>query len=259
MKRAAVAAMLIFALLSVTVFSGIASSVETYTSTFEILDEQKEDITLLLASASSASALISMIPDDAGTPIANELAELSGYFLLAMSVLYLEKFLLTTFGYIVFGWVIPVSMGLLIWHVFSPGKTWLRPLALRLLAFSMVLMLVIPVSAQICDRIEETHYSSIQKTIEMAVNSDMSTEEEAQDKSFWNKIGDAVEGLVDGAEEAINWAKTILNRFVEAVAVMLITSCVIPLAVLLCLIKVVKLLFGIDGSSHRALPKDDMQ
>lgn len=245
LQRVAIAAMLLLAILSITVFSGIFSSTAFHKSTFETLDRQKGDIALLAASSTSASALISMIPDDTCTPIANQLADLSGYFLLAMSMLYLEKFLLTTIAYIYFSWVVPISMGLMIWQMLCPGGTRRKEAAVRVLLFGMVLVLVIPISTRICNKIEETYHSSIQETIDQAVQPE-ATEETAEEKSFWDKIGDAANSVVNGVGDAVEWAKTILNRFVEAVAVVLVTSCVIPLLVLLCMLGTVKMLFGVN-------------
>ncbi len=45
----------------------------------------------LTAAATAASAAITLIPGDAGTPIADKLADLSSYFLIVVCAIYLEK------------------------------------------------------------------------------------------------------------------------------------------------------------------------
>ena len=62
--------------------------------------------------------------------------------------------------------------------------------------------------------------------------------------------------------DAVEQLKTVLNRFIEALAVMLVTSCLIPILVLLFFAWLVKLMLGIelpplrvklgDGKAHSA-------
>ena len=54
--------------------------------------------------------------------------------------------------------------------------------------------------------------------------------------------------------ELTNKAASIMNRFIEAVAVMIVTSCVIPLLVLLFFLWLVKLLTGADLRPQRRVP-----
>ena len=48
------------------------------------------------------------------------------------------------------------------------------------------------------------------------------------------------------ATAAVGQLKTVLNRFIEALAVMLVTSCLIPILVLLFFAWLVKLMLGIE-------------
>ena len=70
------------------------------------------------------------------------------------------------------------------------------------------------------------------------------------------------EGITGAATAAVEQLKTVLNRFIEALAVMLVTSCLIPILVLLFFAWLVKLMLGIalpplrvklgDGKAHSA-------
>ena len=46
--------------------------------------------------------------------------------------------------------------------------------------------------------------------------------------------------------DVVEQLKTVLNRFIEALAVMLVTSCLIPILVLLFFAWLVKLMLGIE-------------
>ena len=57
-----------------------------------------ETVLKLTASSTAASAGITAIPGDAGTPIAEKLADFSEYGILILCVLYAEKYLLSILG-----------------------------------------------------------------------------------------------------------------------------------------------------------------
>ena len=253
--------LLILAILSATVMSSFASSTDFHAATFATLDKQKENASLLLVSISATSAVISMIPDDACTSIAEELSNLSSYFLLALSVLYTEKFLLTTIGYVVFTWIVPISLLLIILYLFRPKLRQMFNIAVRVLAFGLALYFVIPLSALICDNVQETYQATIQETIDSAIQSedvvkDDVQETEEEEKGYWNSLDGNKSGVADALtgslSDTLEQAKTVLDNYIEAVAVMLVTSCVIPLVVLLCLLKAAKALFNISFSIQSA-------
>ena len=78
--------------------------------TITYLDEKKTTALELCAGATALSAAITLIPGDTGTPIAEKLTDLSGYFLIVVSAIYLEKYLLTILGALTFRWLIPAAM-----------------------------------------------------------------------------------------------------------------------------------------------------
>lgn len=278
-----VISLLLMAFLSATVLGSLTSSTDFHASTFATLDKQKENVSVLLVSASAASATISMLPGDAGSSIADELANLSSYFILTLSILYAEKFLLTSIGYIVFTLIVPISLLLIIWQMMQPKRHWMFGIAMRILALGLAVYFAIPLSAKICDNINKTYNDTIQVTVEMAtqagklveeasaeteteVETEAETEAETDDGNFLNKVGNtisnvagniantvsnaasSVAGAISGGFEE---AKDILDRFIEAVAVMLVTSCVIPLLVLFCLVKIAKALFNASTKAIR--------
>lgn len=57
----------------------------------------------------ATSALITLIPGDVGTPIAEKVADLSGYLLIVLCAIFLEKYLVTITGYAAFKIFIPVA------------------------------------------------------------------------------------------------------------------------------------------------------
>ena len=70
---------LVIALLSFFILSGIASSPTTYRKTIESLDEKKTAVTGVAAAITATSSLITLIPGETATSIANEIADLRGF------------------------------------------------------------------------------------------------------------------------------------------------------------------------------------
>ena len=62
------------------------SSPETYADVNQTLDGQKSTALGLVATATTASVAVSAIPDDVGTPIANQLADLSGKLAVVLAI-----------------------------------------------------------------------------------------------------------------------------------------------------------------------------
>ena len=62
------------------------------------------------------------------------------------------------------------------------------------------------------------------------------------------------EGISSAATAAVDKLKSVLNDFLEALAVMLVTSCLIPVLVLVFFVWLLKLFLGVD-LPPRACPR----
>ena len=235
--------LLIIAVLSVTVVSKYATSTEVHASSIEALDEKKVQAMELTAGVAATSTAISALPGDAATPIAEQVSELTSPLLIVVCAIYLEKFLLTTIGYVSFKFLIPFACLLGAVYLFSSREA-VRVLAVKLGVFAMAISLVIPVSIHVTKLIETTFEESITQTYESAgeitVEAEKSSEEEDTNAfaQFLKGIGDSVSNLAENAKNA-------LSVFIDAIAVLIITTCVIPIVVILFFLWIIKMIFGI--------------
>lgn len=240
---------IVLILLSFFVVAEKYSNPDSHRHAIETLDEKNKTVKELAAASAAASAAITLIPGDAGTPLAEKLADLSTYFLVIISALYLEKYLLTLTGFVAFKIIIPIALIFLLLYLYR-GTPALRRLALRLAIFGASIFLVIPASVKVSDMIESTYQASIEETIESAKNasSEIQEESEKSQKSEDSKSG--LSALVNkfktGVSDGVDNLENILNRFIEALAVMIVTSCVIPILVLLCFVWLTKTLLSVD-------------
>lgn len=282
--------LVLVAILSITVVGKYASAPENHQKTIASLDEKKQTVMELTAASTVTSALITLLPGDTATPIAEKMADVSGYLLVVLCAIYLEKYLVTITGYVAFTYLIPIACGLWICNLVFENAT-VRKLAAKLAVFGIAIFLVVPASVKISDLIGDTYQAQIEATIEDAKNtqnilenSDLVNETNeaeadgtgaagtstgnAQEKNNsnsgsvtnifdWAKdaissakdsVANVVENVTISTEELVQKVENSLNHFIEAVAVMIITSCVIPMLVLLLFFWMVKIVLDVDLS-----------
>ncbi len=106
-------------------------------------------------------------------------------------------------------------------------------------------VLAVPISVSICNGIEETFQDTIQGAIDSAAEIEQSEENE-ENKTILDGLNDLINTITNSVSTAVNWAKNTLQQFTEAAAIIMVTSCLIPLLVLFCMIKLAKALFKSD-------------
>lgn len=288
--------LLLVAILSITVIGKYASAPENHQKTIASLDEKKQTVMELTAASTVTSALITLLPGDTATPIAEKMADVSGYLLVVLCAIYLEKYLVTITGYVAFTYLIPIACGLWILNLIFANAT-VRKLATKLVVFGLAISFVVPASVKISDLIGDTYQAQIEATIEDARNTQNILENSGvvdddddtnatetpgigttevpgtvtgnvQEKESnnsgsvsnifdWAKdaisgakdsVANVVENVTVSTEELVQKVENSLNHFIEAVAVMIITSCVIPMLVLLLFFWMVKIVLDVDLS-----------
>lgn len=236
---------IVIALISVFVISEHAASAEFHADTIEALDEKKETVMELTAASTATSAAITLIPGDTATPIADKLADLSSYFLIVLCAIYLEKYLVTITGFAAFKILIPAACVLFALSVFWKGDA-LKNLAKRLAVFGLAIVLVIPASVQVSNLIETTYQASIDDTLDTAKKTADTIEEESESDEEEGLVAGIVSKVKDGVSTATAEVENVLNNFIEALAVMLVTSCVIPIVVMLFFVWLMKNVLAVN-------------
>ncbi len=233
-----VLALIIVALLSMSKISDWATNPKTHEHSIAEIDDKIKTVMELTAGATASSAAISFLPDDQCTPIAQELAELGKYFLIVLSALYLEKYLITVTGFIAFKVLIPIAC-VVLGIGWLAGKDALNVLAGKIALGALAIYLMVPTSVFISDLIYENYATSIEDTIETA-----------KEVSIEDNESDAYNQLLGWITEAVGKAReyvsNMLTHFIEALAVMIVTSCIIPILVILLFLWLIKLIFGVE-------------
>lgn len=245
--------LIVIALISIFILSKVASSPEFHAKTIQALDKKKITVTELTAATAGTATAIALIPSDATTPLANQILGLSSYLLIIIGAIFLEKMLLTLTGYVTFTFLIPIACLLYGIYLYAKNDI-LKNLAIKLGVFGIVIFMVVPISVQASNLIEATYEKSINQTIEEAKNTEIETKENASKENeesggwsgFTAKAKEVISNIGDNVSELIHKGEKVLSNFIDAIAILIITSCVIPIAVLIFFIWIIKIIFGIN-------------
>lgn len=294
---------LLIAILSFALFSNYAASDKLHNDTIVTLQAKQDKVLQLSAASTAIAAGASLVLGDRAVAVSNKLLDLTGYFIIILSAILLEKYLVTVMGLVSFKIIIPIAC--IIFSIFTLiDRENMRKLAVKLVTFAVVAFFVIPFSVVISNVIESTYGNTINKTIEEGESlkeelevfsdnvaadvtsessiSNYEKEEVAENNSSSNENGNIIENFgksvgnfVSGAKEKAasalgNVVKTVtgkakewidklttqLNNMIDAIAVMIVTTCVIPILVIVFLIWIVKMLFSVNiNIDAKKIPK----
>ena len=258
-----IVALVVLALLSGFVARPHFADTKTWDSTIEVIDQKKGNVLALTTSCVALSAGITALPGDTGTPVAEQLAQLSGNLGIVLAVLYLEKYLLTIFWSVGLGILIPFALVLFAVSLGIHGRwstsTVLRRAATRVLVVAVIGMALVPASVWVSQKVDETYQVSIEQAEQKATEASKTSSKKSEKKSETTENKNVLEQLTDGASSLLtsvtDSAKSMTDEVVqrvtdliEGVIVMIVTSCVIPLLVLAAFLWLGHVLLGIDIS-----------
>ena len=225
------------------------SSLEHHQERIEVLDQKATNVLALTTAVTATSVAITMLPQDVATPIANELADLSVYFVIINCAILLEKYLLTILGTVSFTYIIPFACLILLFARIRKNHS-IENLGYKLMILALAIYLVVPISIWVSNQIDATFYASIQETIDTATgtanaiqNSGITETDANVLTQIWNGIQSGITNTITGISDAVAKVKQSLGNFIEAIAVMIVTSCVIPILVLVCFMKIINVVF----------------
>ena len=259
-----IVALVVLALLSGFVARPHFADTKTWDSTIEVIDQKKGNVLALTTSCVALSAGITALPGDTGTPVAEQLAQLSGNLGIVLAVLYLEKYLLTILWSVGLGILIPFALVLFAISLGIHGRwstsTVIRRVATRVLVVAIIGMALVPASVWVSQKVDETYRVSIEQAQQKAADaadSDSSKAskkktESTESKNVLEQLAEGASGLVtsvtSGAKQMTDEIVQQVTDLIEGVIVMIVTSCVIPLLVLAAFLWLGHTLLGIDIS-----------
>lgn len=235
--------LVIVAITSIFVISPIVKSNKFHKNTIKTLDDKKMTVAEITAGCAATSMALSAVPGDSTTPVANKIMDLSSYLLIIVVVIFLEKIMLTLSGYVTFSLIVPFSCGLIGIYCISKNEM-MKKLAIKLIIFGLIIFTIVPVSVKLGNIIEDSYKDNLEVIKSEQIDNE-ENQEETKEKGLLAKIKGGIESIGDNASNLAEKGKQALSNLIDGIAILIITSCVIPIAVLIFLLWVVKMLFNI--------------
>ncbi len=232
-KAAIVAVLLLIGVISFTKLTPLAADPANHTHSIEQTDDKIGKVMTLSGGSAATSATLSLLPGDLCTPIAEQLAQLASYFLLILSALYLEKFLISLSGYITFMVLIPIACLFLCGRVIT-GKKQLESIAYKIALVGIIIFMIVPASVWLSDKVYQTQAASVDNAIEEYNELEI---EGDTDSGFFNEFTTITTDTIDRITEFV-------GSLLESLAVMIVTACIIPILVFVFLVWLVKTIFS---------------
>lgn len=252
-------ALVVIMLISIFGVAKLVTSPDFNASMIESLDEKKATVLKVSLSAAATSTALSLLPGDVASPIANEIAELTTYFIIILGAILLEKMLLSVIGHVTFVYIIPLACFLGVIFLYTKREV-LKVLAIKLTIFGLVLFMAIPASIKVSELIYASYETQVAQTLQAAEANNAFIEEQKndlaeEDKNWFEKASDYLSNLTSkvgiGISSMIKKGEETLSYMMDTIAVLIITSCVLPIVVILIFTWIIKILFGFDAFEAR--------
>lgn len=252
-------ALVVIMLISIFGVAKLVTSPDFNASMIDTLDEKKATVLKVSLSAAATSTALSLLPGDVASPIANEIAELTTYFIIILGAILLEKMLLSVIGHVTFVYIIPLACILGVTYLYTKREV-LKVLAIKMTIFGLVLFMAIPASIKVSELIYASYETQVAQTLQAAEANNAFIEEQKndlaeEDKNWFEKASDYLSNLTSkvgiGISSMIKKGEETLSYMMDTIAVLIITSCVLPIVVILIFTWIIKILFGFDALEAR--------
>ncbi|MBQ9960478.1 MAG: hypothetical protein IJP00_01075 [Firmicutes bacterium] len=244
-KKATIAIILlvVLAMVSMFVVGPYVSSAENMSGIIESLDDKQGTAMKMTVVTTAISVGASFIPG--GDAFAKTLSDLNTCMIIVLCVIFLEKYLLTLLGAATFKVIIPVAAVLTIAAIVmnnDKARNAAAKFAIKLAILGLGIFIAIPASVWVSDMVYDTYEASIQQSMEEAEET-AETVEGAENQNAFEKLASKLKGGLTGL---INDIGEKINNLVETTAIILVTTCLIPILTMLFIFWLIKQCLGVD-------------
>lgn len=241
--------------LSRFVLAAVIPETEFVQSSVEHLEESENTVMDFSGATIAISLAITALPDDFATPLATTISDMNGYFIFIFVVLFVEKLLVLEGTKLSFAYIIPAACVLYILSIISKKEIF-KKFATKLVILGISIVVVIPFSVQVTEYVGASYLSYVDETIaEAEVGADKVTEimgTSDGEATIFEKLSDAFKTAMDGMSDLLKYFENVIKKCVNAIAIMLVTSFVLPLLNLLFFRWLLKELFSLNLSNALA-------
>lgn len=199
------------------------------------LEDSHDTVMKFSGTTIATSVALSALPDDFASPLAGTVADLNMYLIFMFAVLVVEKLIVIEGIKYALVFMIPGACLLyIIWIMCK--KEMFKKFANKLLILGMSLIVVIPFGTHFAQTVCDDYLTYVNETIEEAnagaekINTIMASEDE--DATIFEKLSDAFKTAVQDVTDLLAYFKNVVRKCVNSIAIMLVTTFVVPLLIL---------------------------
>ena len=229
--------LIVFAMVfSFTVLTHVIPESKYVQDTIRYLEDSQNTIMKFSGSTIATSLSLSALPNDFASPLASTVSDLNTYFIFIFAVLFVEKLLVIEGIKISLVYIIPAACVLYIASILS-GKDVFKNLGKKLLILGISVIMVIPISTHFTESVCADYLTYVDETIEEAdagagkINEIMA--EGNEEATFFDKLSDAFKTAISDVNDLLAYFKNVVKKCVNSVAVMIVTTFVLPMLVML--------------------------
>lgn len=241
--------LIVFAMVfSFTVLTHVIPESKYVQDTIQYLEDSQNTIMKFSGSTIATSLSLSALPNDFASPLASTVSDLNTYFIFIFAVLFVEKLLVIEGIKISLVYIIPAACVLYIASILS-GKDVFKNLGKKLLILGISVIMVIPISTHFTESVCADYLAYVDETIEEAdagankINELMA--EDHEDATFFDKLTSAFKTAINDVNDLLAYFKNVVKKCVNSVAVMIVTTFVLPMLVMLLFRWLLKELFAL--------------
>ena len=234
--------------LSICVLFYKVPKMEFMKETVMSLEDSQNTITAFSGTTIATSVAISALPDDFATPLANTISDLNVYLIFMLIVVFAEKLIVLEGTKIALALIIPIACVLHIVYVWS-SKDIFKQFARKFMILGVSIVLVIPISTHFTENVCADYMLYVDETIaETQAGADKINEVMSEDgnQSIFDKLSDALETAIQGFKDLITYFQNVVKKCVNAIAIMIVTTFVLPLLILMLFRWLLKELFALN-------------
>ena len=236
------------AIFSIVVLARKIPEAEFVQNTVDRLEESQNTIMAFSGTTIATSLAISALPDDFASPLASTVSDLNTYFVFMFAVLFVEKLLVVEGIKIALMYIIPIACLLYVLSLLT-AREMFKNFGIKLMILGISIIFVIPFSTHFTETVCEDYLDYVDETIAEAdagaakINEVMASGNE--ESSFFDKLSNAFKTAIQSVTDLLNYFKNVIKKCVNSVAIMLVTTFVVPLLILMLFRWLLKELFAL--------------
>lgn len=221
---------------SFTVLASMVPNTKYLQETVEYLDESQATVMTFSGTATATSLALSALPDDFATPLASTVSDLNTYFIFMFAVLFVEKLMVLEGTKIAFAYIIPMVCILYGLFILTEKEVF-KNFGKKLLILGIAVILVIPISTRFTNIVCKDYMVYVDETISEAdagaskINEVMSGGSE--DSGFFESLSAAFKTSIQDVTDLLDYFNNVIKRCINSVAIMIVTTFVVPLLILM--------------------------